>query len=74
MSEIRTIKVKAFRCRDGSPTCASDVPKRDYCQFLLTKYFGTVDVCGITDTLINRDKDGVGWLRPVDGCPVWAEK
>jgi hypothetical protein len=74
MTETRTIEVKAYRCTDGEPVCALDFKARKVCQFMRTRHFGTVETCGMTGTDIERDDHGNGWLRPVDGCPVWGEK
>jgi hypothetical protein len=75
MTETRTIEVKAYRCKqENMPTCARDFNSKEFCQFIRTQHFGTVDVCGITGDVIERDQGGKGWLRPVEGCPVWGEK
>ena len=74
MTETRAIKVKAYRSPDATPTCARDFNRKEFCCFMRTKHFGTVDVCEITGDVIERDQAGTGWLRPVDGCIVWGEQ
>ena len=74
MTETRTIEVKAYRSPDSAPTCASDFTRGEFCCFMRTQHFGMTDVCGITGEVIDRDNDGRGWLRPVDGCIVWGKQ
>ena len=75
MTETRTIEVKAYRCKqENMPTCARDFNRGEVCQFMHTHRLGTLDVCGVTGDVIDRDQGGDGWLRPVDGCIVWGEQ
>ena len=72
MNEPRTITVSAYRSPDGRPTCCSSWPDHA-CGWMGVRKFGTVEVCRPLSRDIDRDgADGTGYLRPVDGCPVWA--
>lgn len=73
MIEKRSIVVDAFRDPQGVPTCCKDWNSA-YCRFLQTRSLGLTEVCGATGRDINRDSDGVGYLRPVAQCPVWKEE
>ena len=74
MTETRTIEVKAYRCPSGQPTCSLDVNTNQVCEFCWSRHFGQVQYCVIRATDIERDDGGTGWLRPVDGCPVWGKQ
>jgi len=66
-TEIRTIEVKAYRCRDGEPTCSN----QNKCQHLAFRSSCADFTCDATGQKVERDMDRLGYLRPVDGCPVW---
>lgn len=73
MTETRTIEVKAYRCPEDKPTCAAMWPDQ-VCRFMLARHFGLVECCGAVGADIARDNGHHGWLRPVDGCPVWGKQ
>lgn len=70
----RTIEVKAF-LGNGKPTCAIDFrdPANGVCQFLGLSRFGTREECAamVEPRTIHREFGDSGFLRPVEGCPVW---
>jgi hypothetical protein len=70
-AERQTIEVTAYRDPHGEPTCCLEAG-RWCCQFLETRKYGTVDVCGITGRDIERTP-AYGWTRPHDGCLVWRQ-
>lgn len=74
MSEHRTIKIEVYRTPSGEPTCASDFMEGKFCQFMLTRKMGTIEVCGVTDKDLIRVPTSIGFLVPADGCPVWAKE
>lgn len=69
-TEIRTIKIEAYRDPDGRPTCLSDFQEKSMCQFLRFQRFGTLCNCAAACGDVHRDDSG--FLRPVEGCPVWG--
>ena len=68
--ETVDLPVRRFRCKSGKPTCALNMEKGEFCQFLLSRRFGTTMVCGV----FGRDIPyfGRGWPKPLADCPVWA--
>ena len=80
MTEFTTIKIERFRDPAGAPTCCRVYGERQ-CKFLGARHFGTVDLCRLTGADLYRSAQGQpvnygfdGWVRPADGCPVWADE
>jgi len=74
-STQRTITITAYQTPNGKPTCASDFSAGKVCQFLNTKRFGSIEMCGMTgNTAIDRWDGGYGYTIPVHGCPVWSQE
>ena len=73
MSEEKTITVKAYRDKDGLPTCAVDFRTGEFCQFLRVTRFGILHVCAIdqSDGLWRRGGKGEGSLIPCEKCIAW---
>ena len=74
--EKTQIEVDRFTM-NGEPTCLSwygcDKHKREMCQFLLARKFGTVYVCGLTGAdIYEHDKSPT--IRPLKDCPLWGTK
>lgn len=75
MIEKRMIAVTAYRTPGGEPTCATNFDTGEVCQFLTTRQFGLVEVCAVFGEDIKRTHSGkkyLGYLTPVNCCPVWA--
>ena len=63
--------IKRYLVND-TPRCATDWRKGDVCVFLrLRGMCGKSEVCGFTETPLNRDDNGTGYLVPCAECPVW---
>ena len=54
----------------GDPTCCLDFHDKQFCPFLGSRMFGTIDVCLANNTVLLRDKNGTGWIRPSDACAL----
>ena len=67
----KTLEVEAYKTDDGRPTCCYWHPDQS-CQFLGSRRFGTVNVCGACFEDLNRYDDM--FLKPCEGCPVWTSK
>jgi len=70
MTEEKQITVKAYRDKDGLPTCAVNFRTGDICQFQLLERFGPVAVCAVSRIELDR-RDDVGSLIPCEKCIVW---
>lgn len=71
MSETKTIKIQAYRDRDGKPTCSSSHAAQKSCRLLNSRTFGSVWVCGWT----GEDLDySFGFIRPHQLCPLWKDE
>jgi len=66
----KTLKIKTYFSKDGSPTCAKNFQNKEYCTFLRTEFFGTRDVCIFDDKPLERTKEGLGLLIPCQKCPL----
>ena len=70
-SGTATIKVKTFEI-DGIPVCQSwygcEKHKRESCQFLLVRRYGTIKVCGLTGEDLPDIPDTIN--RVPDNCPL----
>lgn len=73
MTEFATIKIERHRDPEGHPTCCREWG-RVQCRFIGVRKFGTVDVCQLTGDDLTRDRNGMGWIRPAFGCPVWPQQ
>lgn len=79
MSETETTNISVTRHRDcdGEPTCALDFPAGKVCQFYVAQRFGLHETCLFASKSshlwhpLERRKDGMGTLIPLDTCPVW---
>lgn len=70
-SEVKTLEVKTFAI-NGIPVCLSwygcEKHKREACQFLLQRKFGTMLVCGLTGDDLQQDHNKI---NPVPkNCPL----
>jgi len=70
--ETRTLEVPVFRSPDGRPTCSVLTVQDKTCRFLRFHKLGTVAICGLALDHVHRDGDGLGYLRPCEGCPLWG--
>lgn len=72
-----SIPVKAYRDRDGNPTCARNFDTNEVCPFYRTQRWGCHETCvfGETDGKYNeqlkRRDEGSGSLIPLSRCPIW---
>lgn len=71
-SEPRSIPVVAYRDPNGLPACSVDVTVGAFCAYLASRRRGVVLICKLLDT--NLEDAGLGYPRPLEGCPVWAEQ
>jgi len=71
MTEEKQITVKAYRDKDGLPTCAVNFRTGEICQFHMLERFGTVAVCAVSRLELDRRDDGEGSLIPCEKCIVW---
>lgn len=68
----RTVAFTIYKTPFGNPTCALDFESGEICEFLRTKWFGTVDVCACNpDESLHRDREGLGYTVPHADCPIW---
>jgi len=72
-AELRTVEILAYRTPEGLPTCASNFPSRSMCEFLQTRRFGTVEVCGAHNVELERYPEPETYLKPHGLCPVWRK-
>jgi len=72
MTEEKQITVKAYRDKDGLPTCAASFPSGQVCMFLYHVKFGTMEICSVAQSpLQRRGQDQCGSLIPCENCIVW---
>ncbi len=65
----QSIELNTFLDNDDQPTCAINYGvKGGMCEFLKTRHFGQIDVCGINNQDLDRRKNGLGTLIPGCGC------
>lgn len=76
MKEKRSIEITAFRDPSGNPTCAVDPTAEGTCTFYRTSHFGCFEGCALAagEHILRRGPDGMGYMIPVDNCPVWSVK
>ena len=71
ISSTTTLSVKTYSI-NGIPVCMSwygcDKHKREACQFLLSRQFGTILVCGLTGNDLDQEMDKINTV-PED-CPL----
>lgn len=80
--EFATLKIPIFRSKEGNhPTCAKDFSTEEYCKFIRTSKFGTLDHCAYLDPKNDRIKyneSDYGQLPthivPHKDCPLWKDK
>ena len=83
MSNTKTvvIKIQAYQTPDSKPTCSADFQSRQFCQFLMTRRFGTEYVCVAANETIEQYFDAnlgehgeYTYFKPVKACPIWSEE
>lgn len=75
--ELFQLPVVRYRDADGKPTCATDFTCGKFCQFYMTKRFGTLELCFFGDghRLARRVKsEKIGTLIPIPQCPLWRSQ
>lgn len=70
MKTLKYIPVEEYRLTDGTQTCAINFTDGQFCSFLGTRNFGTVDVCTPCQEDLQRSNGGLGHLIPTETCPV----
>ena len=77
----KTIKIQTYQTPDGKPTCSVDFLGGQFCQFIMTRRFGTEYVCGALSKSLDSyfdpslGEDGeYTYLKPAKACPVWSEE
>lgn len=71
MKETIYIPIVRYTMADGRPTCATDFSKGEICIHLRLESFGTRELCGLDDKLLERDRGGEGVLIPTATCPLF---
>jgi len=73
------IKIPFIRYRDNNEqqTCACNIKTKEYCAFLQTTFFGTKEVCGFNNAILNRrssddGQEGLGTIIPDKNCIMWS--
>ncbi len=73
-SQTVLIPFKRYYDKNGNPTCATCFKTKKVCSLLRFKTFGTLEICGYTGELLERNNNGVGYLQPIKNCIVWNLK
>jgi hypothetical protein len=73
--EFKTFEVQVYRTPTGSPTCCSDFPAGDTCEWLGFTKFGQVEWCRLAQEKLNRPHDApLSYLIPGKNCPFWGSE
>jgi hypothetical protein len=73
--EFKTFKVQVYRTPSGKPTCCSDFPAGDVCEWLGFSNFGQVGQCALTQEKVNRPYHApLSYLIPDEKCPFWKSE
>ena len=73
----KTVSIERYTI-NGIPTCGGmyDPNHEDgymVCQFLLTRRFGTQDVCGFGEQVDLYEYSDLHMTKPHDKCPLWSD-
>jgi hypothetical protein len=72
-AEELQLAIERYRDADGNPACALSFKDGKICKFYYTRTFGTRESCwfGEPNELLQRRKEGLGTLIPIEACPLW---
>lgn len=75
----KTLKIDAYKGKDGLPTCSRGVGSDNTCSLLSFQKLGTLPFCMYNPQVVltrrtGKQGPGTGYITPCADCPIWNRK